>query len=215
MKRRILNVLARALPLALAAALAGCESGSDPIGAGHDFGDNDANLYLALGDSITRGSKGDGANAYPAFLASILGKSVINAGVGGDQTGNALSRLSGLMSRHKPGFVLILLGANDIIFTRSDAHILGNLQAIIGAAKARGAIPVIATLTPTYDGHGFMAGRIAQFNPRIVDLAASEGIRVVRLDEAFGSDRSLIQSDGLHPTTAGNERMAIAFANVL
>jgi hypothetical protein len=42
--------------------LVGCEEDDDP----HDFGDNDPQLIVALGDSLTYGSGQSRAESYPA-----------------------------------------------------------------------------------------------------------------------------------------------------
>ena len=51
---------------------------------------------LALGDSLTYGYGAAPAAAYPVQLATLTGWKVINGGVSGDTTADALARLSGL-----------------------------------------------------------------------------------------------------------------------
>ena len=55
---------------------------------------------LALGDSLTYGYGAAPAAAYPVQLATLTGWKVINGGVSGDTTADALARLSGLMRQH-------------------------------------------------------------------------------------------------------------------
>src|SRR5450759_560088 len=63
--------------------LAGCESGNKShLGDGHDFGRNNPNLYVALGDSITAGAGLANPNdRYSDKLAGLLDKNVMNAAV--------------------------------------------------------------------------------------------------------------------------------------
>ena len=87
--------------------------------------------------------------------------------------------------------------------------------AIIGAARANKTIPVLATLTPTFDSHGYMAGAVDEVNAGIRRLASEERVALVPLDAAFAWDRSLIGPDGLHPNSAGAQVIADTFADVL
>ena len=198
--------------------MTGCEdsgSGGGGSDGSHDFGENDRNLYVAYGDSITYGTGLGGSQSYPAQLSGILGKTVINAGSPGRWASDGVSGISSTLSRQKPGYILVLLGANDIVFGRNTDAIASNLRAIVQAAKNNNTIPIIATLTPVYDGHSFMTGGIDELNPKIKQMAKEEGIRMADLNNAFGDDRSLIQSDGLHPTTAGAAKMAQVFGSIL
>jgi lysophospholipase L1-like esterase len=187
---------------------ASCEQGDGKLGDGFDFGNNNPDLYLAMGDSITLGG-------YPGVLASKLGKPVINAGVGGAMSEDGASRVSSLLASHKPGFLLIDYGANDCIHGRDQSATIENLRHMINAARGNQTIPVIATLTPMYGSHGVFDGGAHSLSQRIREMAASEDVPVADMEKAFGDDQTLIQSDGLHPNAAGNEVMAQTFFNVL
>ena len=198
--------------------ISGCEDGGGGGGGGnsnHDFGDNNPDLYIAYGDSITYGLGLGGASTYPQQLSGMLGKSVINAGSPGRWASDGVSGISSTLNRHKPGYVLVLLGANDIVYGRNTDKIVSNLRTIVQVAKNNKTIPVIATLTPVYDSHSYMTGGIDELNPKIKQMAKEEGIRVANLSGAFGSDRGLMQSDGLHPTAAGAAKMAQVFGSIL
>ncbi len=88
------------LALLIAAIILGCErDGSSSAASGHDFGPNDRDLAVAIGDSITAGFGIGGAAAYPAQLSARSGKTGVNMGVsgqtsagGGGQLGAALAR---------------------------------------------------------------------------------------------------------------------------
>ena len=197
--------------------ISGCEdSGSGGSGdSGHDFGNNNPDLYVAYGDSITFGVGLASSTSYPQQLSGILGKTVINAGSSGRWASDGVSGISSTLSRHKPGYILVLLGANDIVFGRNTDAIVSNLRTMVQAAKNNNTIPIIATLTPVYDRHSFMAGGIDEINPKIKQMAKEEGIRMANLNSAFGDDHSLMQADGLHPTAAGAAKIAQAFKGKL
>ena len=204
----------------LAIAVLGLGCGRSPTGPIHDFGNNDPNVFVAFGDSITSGTGDTGSDApddpscvlhntefgYPPRLATLLGATVINEGVCGDTSGGGAARVQSVLSRHRPGYLLILFSPNDL-FTPMDT-IIENLRFIIQAAKDNKTIPIIGTLTPAFYSHRGWEPFIEALNPRIVQLANEEGIQVADHWTAFNMDASLLTEDGLHPNARGYEVMA-------
>jgi len=212
MKRRVFVTLA---VVCLCGVFVGCEKDDDKgsLGDGHDFGDNNRDVYTAMGDSITRGH---GASVpYPAVLSSMLGKTVINRGVNGARSSAGLSSVGSILARDNPGFLLILYGANDVIHSEDPAVIIEHLRGIIRAAKNNKTIPVIATLTPQITGHAAFGGGVISLNARIRTLAAEENVTLVDLESAFTAHNEYMQSDGLHPNNTGLSVMAAEFFDVL
>jgi lysophospholipase L1-like esterase len=209
--------LSRAAGVALALgwlASTGCEDddgGGGGLGDGHDFGDNDPNKVVALGDSITHGYLA-GVTPYPAILGSMIGKNVINAGVPGNKSSDGLSRTGSLLSRHQPGYMIILLGSNDAIHDQPTETTINNLRAIAGAAQANKTIPILSTLPPMTGPHAAFQGNVDSLNRDIPTLAKELGVRCVRLDSAVKPGG--LSSDGLHPNQAGQQQIATAYANV-
>jgi lysophospholipase L1-like esterase len=70
---------------------------------------------ICFGDSITaRDLFDNGAERLtPRLQRSFSEWNIINAGISGDNTRNALSRLENDVLRYKPDLVIILFGAND------------------------------------------------------------------------------------------------------
>jgi len=194
--------------LAVTLWMTGCEKGGGSLGDGHDFGANSPNVLIAIGDSITRGG-------YPAILSQMLGKPVANLGVGGSTSDSGASRINPALAKYKPGFVLILYGANDVTSGHSFGSVIGNLQYMVQAAKANQSIPVLATLTPMYGEHSTWAGSVKALNEQIRALASSEGVALADLESAFGDSPQLIGEDGLHPTAEGQRLIAQTFFDVL
>lgn len=199
------------LILLLSAVMVGCEDNNSD----HDFGNNNPDVYVAMGDSITSGLGYSSVEPYPAKLSAMLGKTVINKGHGGDLSSDGKSDVNSVLANYKPGYLLILYGVNDIIYSYGTDHIIANLRAIIQAAKANKTVPVIATLTPAFGSHAYMTGGINDLNASIRLMAAEEGVSVADLDSAFGWNSDYILSDGLHPNDEGNELIATTFFNVL
>jgi lysophospholipase L1-like esterase len=193
---------------------AGC--GQDDSPAPHDFGNNDTNLYVACGDSITEGGYGGSdPGGYPAVLASMLGKRVINQSQGGDSSDGGIGIVNSALNNYKPGYVIILFGANDVIHSYDPNDTINNLRTMIEAAKNNKSIPVIGTLLPMSEEHAPFEGGVEALNPLIIRLGEEEGIAVADLFAAFWGDPSLIVDDGLHPSDAGNQVIARTFLNAL
>jgi lysophospholipase L1-like esterase len=190
--------------------MSGCENGGDS----HDFGTNDSNVVVAMGDSITA-LEGGNTTTYPAILASITGKTVINEGSGGATTGDGLGKIQSVLNEYHPGYVLILYGANDVIGSSGIEHAAANLRSIIVAAKNNKTVPIIATITPMYYEHEIFDGSAKALNVLIRQVASEEGCDLVDLESAFGSNTSYMNDDGLHPNDSGLNVIAKAFAGAL
>lgn len=206
--RKRLGMLLAVAGLGLAA---GCDDGDDDKKKPTDVGDNDINTVLCIGDSITDGECAPAGAPYPSRLAGLSGKRTINEGVCGSTTATGVGRIGTLLERNNPGFVCILYGINDLTFGRGRTEMLTNLRSMVQAAKGNKSVPILATLLPTYDSHGFIAGEVVKANDSIRQLARDEGARLCDLEQEFGNNRALIQVDGLHPSDAGNQVIAAAF----
>lgn len=174
------------------------------LGDGHDFGGNNPNLYAAIGDSIT-------AAGYPVILSTMLGKPVMNFGVKGSTSLYGLSHLREILARCKPGYVLILYGANDLTRHRRVGVVAADLRKLVELVRANGSIPVIATLTPMFQQHAPWNASVKALNSEIRFLAQSERVTLVDLEQAFEDSPQYLQPDGLHPTAEGCAVIAGAF----
>jgi len=210
MKRNFLSAAMCGICLAVLV-LAGCE---DDGSSSPDFGENDGDLYVALGDSITAGEFIGSSSAYPARLSSLLGKTVINEGRSGETSASGLRRIDGILANRKPGYILILYGANDIIRGGSSST-TEHLRNMIVLAKDNNTVPVIATLTPAFHSHSYMQDSIVALNEQIRALGSQEHVKVVDLESAFNWDDSYFLDDGLHPNNSGAQLIADTFNRAL
>ncbi len=197
------------LPLSLLLMLSlttGCEDSSS---SGWDFGDNDPNLVACIGDSLTHGYASDGA-PYPARLAAMAGKNVMNFGDPGSTSAHGASVIEGVIAR-KPGYVCILYGSNDAIHGRPLEYTRENLRYVIQRCKANQIKPILASpprMTRSHELFDPAAGRIAE---ALRQLAREEGIPFVNLYQAFGDGSAYLASDGLHFNDAGGDFVAQQF----
>ncbi|WP_240754337.1 GDSL-type esterase/lipase family protein [Lampropedia aestuarii] len=95
---------------------------------------------LALGDSLTQGVGAAAAQDFPSLLADSTGWHVVNAGVSGDTSAQALARLPSLLAQYQPELVIVGIGGNDFLRRQSTQATKANVEAIVRAcldAKAQ------------------------------------------------------------------------------
>ncbi|HNQ56868.1 MAG: arylesterase [Burkholderiales bacterium] len=163
-------------------------------------------VVLALGDSLTAGYGLDPEQAWPALLAARTGWQIVNGGVSGDQTADALARLPALMDEHAPKLVLVTLGGNDMLRKLPEAQTRGNLARILALTGSRGAQPVLlATPRPSVAGVVFQRLSAAPFYAEI-----ARERKVPLIEDAIAevlSDPDL-KLDQLHPNAEGQRVLA-------
>ena len=70
---------------------------------------------VCYGDSITRGHGVESNRSYPAVLGTMLRQNVINAGIDGDISTEALKRIESDVLDRAPLLVIIEFGGNDFL----------------------------------------------------------------------------------------------------
>jgi lysophospholipase L1-like esterase len=187
-----------------------------------------AKRYIAFGDSITFGI-GDEKNlgGYPGRLETLLNArgvsaTVFNAGLPGEDTTGALSRLGSVLQ--KGGDVFLLMeGTNDVNEKVSEETTLFNLNQLASRAENKGMQAVHITVVPRLPSAGTDGNNriTAELNGRIRDLAWSKQRKLADPFEVFFNetpDFTLLYEGGidkLHPNAAGYDLLAKTVADVL
>jgi lysophospholipase L1-like esterase len=161
-----------------------------------------------MGDSIT-------AAGWPGMLAGLIGSEVVNRGHNGAVTADGVDDVRAVLAYDRPDYLLVAYGLNDVACRLDPDHILRNLLDIIWEARAQGAQPIIATLTPVFEPYGLLTKDARAVSDRIRTMAASESVRVADVEAAYEADRRLIGADGIHPNREGLQRIAAVFQSVL
>ncbi len=204
MKRRALLGAAAATAL-----LAGCgkRRGArvQPLPAG--------SVVLALGDSITYGTGAAPEAAYPAQLAQLTGWQVVNAGVPGDTSAQALARLPGLLAEHKPALVIASIGGNDFLRRLPEADTEVNLRRIAALAREAGAqVLLVAVPRPTLAA---AVGAGLSDHPLYDRVAAELALPLHAGGWAHVLGNEQLKSDRIHANAAGYRAFAEGLATSL
>ena len=154
---------------------------------------------LALGDSLTAGYGADAAAAYPAVLAGLTGWQIINGGVSGNTSAQALARLPALM-RRQPQLVLVSIGGNDFLRKVPEADTRSNIRQIVQQIKAAG-VPAVLVAVP-YFTTGALFGRLSE-HPMYEELAAELNVPLFKGAWAEVLGNKKLKSDQIHANAQG------------
>jgi acyl-CoA thioesterase-1 len=160
---------------------------------------------LALGTSLTQGYGLPPGTEFPVVLATQLKKvgivvRIINAGVSGDTSGDALSRLDWSLADH-PDAAIVELGSNDALRGLDPADTEKNLSAILARLKAAHvAVLLVGMKAPRNLGPEYAAA----FDPIYARLASRYGVLFYPfILDGVALNAKLNQADGIHPNPAG------------
>lgn len=167
-------------------------------------------VIVAFGDSLSAGYGVEPGSSFPDFVqrmidAKKLPYRIVNAGVSGETTTDALNRVSDVLREH-PAIVIVEFGGNDGLRGLPVSTTRENLDSVVGTLTKAGVKVLIAgmTLPPNY-GPDY----IKPFEQTFRDLAAKYKAPLIPfLLEGVGGHRSLMQRDGIHPNVEGNRIVA-------
>lgn len=171
---------------------------------------------VCVGDSLTAGYGIDSGQRWTNFLSKDLNIEVINSGVSGDTTSGMLARFYQTAIIHKPSYIIITGGTNDLWFNLSDNLIIANILAMTRQAKYYNITPIIGIPTPFYnfeslsDDSPFIKNesfskRIHSFQKLLKDFALNDEQKIIDFSLNMKSD--LFLEDGLHPNEEGHLQM--------
>jgi acyl-CoA thioesterase I len=161
-------------------------------------------VILAFGDSLTWGTGAAPEASYPAQLAQLTGRRVVNGGVPGELSGTAVARLPLWLEKHQPDLLILCHGGNDLLRRRSRSELVANLRQMVELAQAR-QIPVVLMGVPDPGLPLFLS---------VADLYAelTEALGLVDVGEVIAEvlSRPSLKADAVHPNGEGYRRIAEA-----
>lgn len=160
---------------------------------------------LAFGDSLTAGLGLPPQDAFPAQLQEALKKKghdvrVINAGVSGETTSGALTRLNWTLLQN-PDAVIVETGGNDMLRATPIVVTRQNIGRILEVLRARN-IPVLLAGMRAFANFGedYDAAYVTMF----AEEAKRDGIIFYPFFlEGVAFQPRLLQPDGMHPNKDG------------
>jgi acyl-CoA thioesterase-1 len=167
-------------------------------------------VIVAFGDSLSAGYGAEPGKSFPDFLQKDLDAAglhwrVVNAGVSGNTTTDGLDRVREVLA-YKPRITIVEFGGNDGLRGLPLETTRSNLEQIIQMLQAAGSRVLVAgmTLPPNYGGD-----YVTRFGRIYVDLAKKyDAPRIPFLLSEVVFRPGLMQQDGIHPTSEGNEIVA-------
>lgn len=157
---------------------------------------------LIVGDSLSAGYNIRAEKSWPVLLPAELTKqqqqlTVINASISGDTSGNGLQRIPGLLTQHKPDYVLVELGANDGLRGFSPKIISDNLSKMIELIEAQDAQTILMQIrVPTNYGKRY-GDAFASIYPTLSEQKKIP-LMPFYLEQVIVKPEWM-QQDGLHP----------------
>lgn len=162
-------------------------------------------VVVCFGDSLTAGHGAAPEDGYPAVLARLVGREVVNRGRDGDTSVAALARLDEVLAL-EPAIVVVMLGGNDMLRRLPIADTRAALATIFDRLLAAGAMVAFLGIDPPFASGARMAA--------VRDLCRERGVLWVGdvMDGLWGDPARM--SDQIHPNAAGYrviaERVAAA-----
>jgi len=201
------TLLAQLAAVALVAQLAACgrkppRAQALPAGA----------TVLALGDSLTSGVGASADTAYPAALQRLTGWKVINGGVSGDTSAQALDRLPSLLRQHQPALVIVSIGGNDFLRRLSSATTRTNVQRICADARASGA-QVLLVAVPELS----LMATVGKLSDHALYEEVAEELKIPLHSKGWSGvlAQDRLRSDQIHANAAGYEQFAQGLVETL
>ena len=164
-------------------------------------------VILAFGDSLTNGNGARESESYPAVLASLTGRRVINAGVSGEESDAGLRRLPAALEQYQPKLLILCHGGNDMIRKKDMKQMESNIRQMIKLAQDKN-IPVILLGVPK-PGLFLSSFEVYTKIAESTDVVFIEDL----IPEVLG-DKGM-KSDMAHPNNTGYRVMAENIYTVL
>ncbi len=169
---------------------------------------------LIVGDSLSAEYGLQRGSGWVALVAQRLQTEqqdyqIHNTSISGDTSSGGVARLPEALRRHKPAIVIIELGSNDALRGLSLKMTRDNLATMVSMAQqAQARVLLVGMQIPPNYGRKYAE----QFQQLFPQVAQEHGAELVPfLLEGMATDRSMFQSDGIHPN---EQAQAILARNV-
>ena len=162
--------------------------------------DSKGKNIICFGDSITFGYGANTGADYPSVLAKMINMPLINAGIDGDTSVEALKRIKSDVLERDPFLVVVEFGGNDFLRKIPLEETVKNIEMMIKEIQARGAMVALA------DVHaGFIMSNYAKEIKRL-----SKKYNAIFIGSLFSGiiTNPQLKSDFIHPNAEGYKLIA-------
>eukprot|EP00913_Durusdinium_trenchii_P013424 g12605.t1 len=181
---------------------------------------------VCFGDSVTGVYYHTGSRrAYTDMLGIALRRvapdanvEMVNAGISGHTTVNALKRIDRDVLRHKPDLVTVMFGLNDMTRVPLEQY-RANLKTIIEKCRAAGAEVLLATPNNVINTPDRPIKKLITYCDAVRAVGHELGVPVCDAYREFDAVREhdrlnwrLMMSDAIHPNMSGHKQIATALA---
>ena len=179
---------------------------------------------VCIGDSVTGVYYHTGGRrAYPEMAAVALEQvypqakmTVINAGISGHTTQDALKRLQTDVLDHKPDLVTVMFGLNDMVRVPL-ADYQANLKSIVEKCRGVGGEVLLCTPNAVIESDGRPTVKLIEYCAAMKETGQQLNIPVCDCYAAHAALRErdplawrLVMSDAIHPNMDGHKLNAVA-----
>ena len=157
---------------------------------------------VAFGDSLTAGYGVGKNDNYPSQLSLLINQPIINMGISGETTAQALARIDNVIAKD-PKVVLITLGGNDLKKKLPASEAFSNLKQIVNILHQNGALVVIGGINIPYYSNDYADDYVI--------FAKENGCLLVPniIGGLFGHSDLMV--DTVHPNAKGYKIVAESF----
>jgi acyl-CoA thioesterase-1 len=155
---------------------------------------------VCFGDSITFGYGADPGEDYPTILGKLVKLPVVNSGVDGNTSFEALARLENDVLDKDPRLVIVELGGNDFLTKVPKDDTVKNLAAIIDRIQEKGAMVALVDISA-----GFF---FQEYRQVFKKLAAEKKAIFIPVLLSGIINNPAMKSDFFHPNSRGYKVIA-------
>lgn len=162
--------------------------------------DSKGTNIICFGDSLTFGYGANLGEDYPTALSKLIDISVINAGIDGDTSIEAIKRINTDVLDRDPLLVIIEFGGNDFLRKIPQETTINNIREMVDRIQAKGAMVVIVDISADM--------LLGEYRKAFYKLSREkDAIFISRLLSGIITNPDL-KSDFIHPNGAGYKMIA-------
>ncbi len=150
---------------------------------------------VCFGDSITFGYGAEPGGDYPSALIKMTSIPVINAGIDGDTSTEAIKRIKSDVLNRNPLLVIVEFGGNDFLKKIPQEVTLNNVREIIDTIQTQGAMVAVVDISTEMI--------LKQYRSAFYNLAREKGAIFIPSILSGIITNPRLKSDFIHPNADG------------